>query len=205
MEGLPPPKPLKLEGNLLENWKRWKKEFNYYLAAIEADEKSDKVKSSLFLHCIGPKSREIYDTLTFDAAADNMILAKIMEKFEAYVAPRKNITYSRFKFFTYKQEDSQKFNNYLTEMKRLCSDCEFGNKETEILRDILVIGLFNKRLQERLLRETDLTLEKVVKSCQNAELTHEQAKMMQKTVSNPSNRDSVVDHVKSQSSRPNPN
>lgn len=61
--GLPPPKPLKLEGNVIENWKRWKKEFNYYLAAIEADDKSDKVMSNKLLHCIGHKGSEIYDTL----------------------------------------------------------------------------------------------------------------------------------------------
>ena len=196
MEGLPPPKPLKLEGNLLENWKRWKKEFNYYLAAIEVDAKNDKMKSSLLLHCIGPKAREIYDTLTFDEADDNMKLDKIMEKFEAYVAPRKNITYSRYKFLTFRQEEGQKFNAYLSEMKRLSHDCELGDKEASILRDVLVNGLAIRKLQERLLRETELTLDKVIKSCQNAELTHEQAKIMQKS-STANYRDSNVDQIRS--------
>ena len=45
---------------------------------------------------------------------------------------------------------------------------------------MLVIGLSNKRIQERLLREPDLTLKKVVTTYQTAELTRKQAKSMQK-------------------------
>ena len=117
MERLLPPKQLLLEGNLVENWKRWKKEFAFYMTATEYDSKAYNVKSSLLLHCIGEKAREIYDTLTFDVADDNMKLDKILEKFEAYLAPRKNITYSRYKFLTYRQEEGQSFSKYLTAIR----------------------------------------------------------------------------------------
>ena len=36
-----PPKELSFEGNLSENWERWKKEFKCYLTATESDEKGD--------------------------------------------------------------------------------------------------------------------------------------------------------------------
>lgn len=166
MDRLLPPKQLLLEGNLVENWKRWKKDFTFYLTATEYDTKADNVKSSLLLHCIGDKAREVYDTLTFDEDGDNLKLEKILEKFEAYLAPRKNITYSRYKFLTYRQEEGQSFSKYLTEMKKLCSDCELAALQNDLLRDMLVIGLTDKRIQERLLRETALTLEKVITSCQ---------------------------------------
>ena len=64
----------------------------------------EKVKASLLIHCIGDKAKEIYNPLTLDAVGDNMNYEKIMEKFEAYLAPRKNITFSRYKFLTYRQE-----------------------------------------------------------------------------------------------------
>lgn len=50
----------------------------------------------------------------------------------------------------------------------------------------------DKRQQERLLRVTTLTLEKVVNACQNAELTRQQAKAMQ---NGSTNRDTNVDQV----------
>ena len=53
MEGFNPPDTLSFESdNLSANWKRWKQDLNFYLAATEKDSKEDKVKSSIFLHCI---------------------------------------------------------------------------------------------------------------------------------------------------------
>ena len=176
MDRLLPPKPLLLEGNLVENWKRWKKDFSFYMTATEYDDKADNVKASLLLHCIGDKAREIYDTLTFDADGDDMKLDKILEKFEAYLAPRKNVTYSRYKFFTYRQEEGMSFNKYLTEMKKLGGDCELGTLQNSFLKDMLIIGLLDKRIQVGLFRDSNLTLEQVISTCQNAELTRQQAR-----------------------------
>ena len=83
------------------------------MTATEYEGKADNIKASLLLHCIGDKAREIYDTLTFDVEGDNMKYDKIVEKFEAYLAPRKNITFSRYKFLTYRQEEGQSFNKYI--------------------------------------------------------------------------------------------
>ena len=102
MERLTPPKPLSLDGNVVENWKIWKQDFNFYMVATEYENKDDKVKSSLLLHCIGQKCREIYNTLNFEAEGDNLKFDKIIEKFEAYLAPKRNITFSRYRFFTYR-------------------------------------------------------------------------------------------------------
>ena len=93
------------------------------MVAAEYDGKSEKVKASLLLHCIGDKAVDVYNTLVFDAEGDNMKYAKILEKFEAWLAPRKNITFSRYTFLTYRQQEPQTFNEYHTEMKRLSSDC----------------------------------------------------------------------------------
>ena len=98
---LTPPKPLIVEGNLVENWKRWKQDFTLYPTATEYTRKPNQVKSSLLVHCIGEKGREIYNNFTFDNEEDTLVYDKIIEKFEAYIALRKNLTYSRFKFLSY--------------------------------------------------------------------------------------------------------
>ena len=59
MEKLSPPKPLSLTGNLLENWKKWKQDFDLYMVAALYEDKGDKIKASLLLHCIGEKAREV--------------------------------------------------------------------------------------------------------------------------------------------------
>ena len=95
-----PPQPLSFEGNVSNNWRVWKQELTLYLDATESSTESDKVKASIFLTCIGKKGREIYNTFTFDSDGDNMKLDKIIEKFEGYCAPRKNLAFLCYAFLT---------------------------------------------------------------------------------------------------------
>ena len=105
MNRLKPPNSLGLEGNLLQIWKTWKQNFTLFLTVTECNGKSDEVETSL---C--------------SSTEDSMKYNKVLEHFEAYFGPRKNIAYSRFKFFTYRQEPGQTFDDYLTEMRKLSSD-----------------------------------------------------------------------------------
>ena len=77
-----PPQPLSFTGNVSNNWRVWKQELTLYLDATEASAKSDKVKSSILLTCIGKHGREIYNTFTFDSAADTMKFDFILQKFD---------------------------------------------------------------------------------------------------------------------------
>ena len=81
MEGFNPPDALSFKSdNLGAIWKRWKQDLHFYLAATEKDSKEDKVKSSIFLHCIGHKGREIYNSFIFEPKEHSMIFTKIIEK-----------------------------------------------------------------------------------------------------------------------------
>ena len=71
MERLNPPKPLSLDGNVQENWRIWKQNFQIYLIVAEYEEKSDKVKANLLLHVIGYASKRVYNTFTFIEEGDS--------------------------------------------------------------------------------------------------------------------------------------
>ena len=73
-----PPKELRFEGNLSENWERWKKEFKFYLTATESGEKGDEVKISRLLTTIGEKARDVYYTFTFATERDDMKLDPVI-------------------------------------------------------------------------------------------------------------------------------
>ena len=162
MDKFKPPNSLSLEGNLLQNWKTWKQNFTLFTTVIECNGKSDKVKTSL---C--------------SSTEDSMKYNKILEHFEAYFGPRKNITYSRFKFFTYRQEPGQTFDDYLIEMRKLSSDCDLFKLRKSLLRHMLIIGHNYKSLQERLLREPNLDLTKTIDTCRTAEVIRSLAHVIQ--------------------------
>ena len=166
--GLKPPKPFLFEGNIAEKWKQWKEEFEWYLIAIEADGKTEKVRAGILLHCLGPKGREVYNTLEFDSVEDRVKYSKIIERVEAYCIPRKNLTLLRFKFFTHRQEE-QLFDEFVTQLKKLSNDCEFGALRDSLVKDMIIIGNKDRRLQERLLRKPDISLGDAIKEGQAAE------------------------------------
>ena len=84
MEKFTPPGPLSFEGNIADKWKKWRQEFEFFLVATESDAKSDKIKSSILLACIGQRGRDIYNTFTFTSADDKLKLLPILAKFEEY-------------------------------------------------------------------------------------------------------------------------
>ena len=176
MDKLEPPQSFLFEGNISHGWKTWSKHFDFFLTATESDEKSDKVKTSILLSCIGPKGREIYETFQFATEGDRFILDTVLEKFTAYCNPRKNITIIRHKFFTYKQQEGQSFNDYVIELKKRSSECEFGNLQDSLVKDMIVCGVIDNSLRERLLRDADLTLDKAIASGHAAEETRLHAK-----------------------------
>ena len=59
MERLLAPEALK-DGNLSEGWRRFKREFEQFLEAIEKTEADDKVKVSILLRVIGERINDIY-------------------------------------------------------------------------------------------------------------------------------------------------
>ena len=108
MDKLEPPQPFSCDSNASQSWKLWLKHFSFYLVATEKNTKGDKIKTSIFLTCIGQKGREIYETFTFEPG-DEMKLAPVLHKFSEYCNSKKNITILRHNFFTYRQQEGQNF------------------------------------------------------------------------------------------------
>ena len=93
MDKLQPPGPLALQGNLSENWRKWKQHFQLYSAASGLNEKDEKIQSATLLHVIGEEALEVYNTFSWSAEGDDQKVSKITEKFDDYCNPRKNITW----------------------------------------------------------------------------------------------------------------
>ena len=190
MEKFTPPGPLTFEGNIADKWKKWRQEFEFFLVATESDAKSHKIKSSILLTCVGQRGRDIYNTFT---SVDNKLkLLPILAKFEEYCLPRKNITYLRYtrKFFSYHQREGQSFDHFVTEFKKLSSECELGTLLDSLIRDMIIVGITDNRLRERLLCEADLTLERCIQLGHAAEQTKLEVEELKREIKS-------IDQVKS--------
>jgi hypothetical protein len=174
---LKPPKPMKFDGNLADNWKKWCRNFQNYSDAVELEKKPEKKQCAVLLHTIGEEAMEVYDTFNL-AEGEKQTISSIMQKFADHFIPLKNITYERHKFFTRSQQPGETFDMFLTAIKGLSKVCDFGSLADEMLKDKIVIGIQNDNLRETLLQDAKLTLERAVNKCQASERSKHQLKEM---------------------------
>ena len=64
----------------------------------------------------------------------------------------------------------------MTQLKKLSSDCEFGELKNALIKDIVAKGIINTPLRERTLREPNLTLGKARELGQSTEQTKRNTK-----------------------------
>ena len=88
MGHMKPMGPLKMDGNVAENWRKWRQRWNLYAKASGADEKDEEIQCAIFLHKIGVEALEIYDSFTFPETEQDKI-EPLIQNFESLCTPRK--------------------------------------------------------------------------------------------------------------------
>ena len=178
MEHFKPPEPLSLEGNLSENWRRWKQRFELYRDASGISGKEEKTQAATLLHVVGAEALEVYNNFTWDNDGDNMKVEQIMAKFEAYCNPRKNVTWERHVFNNRNQLPGEPIDHFVTDLRTKAKTCEFGTLTDSLIRDRIVEGVLDDGIRSRLLRETSLTLQKALDICRSSEAASTQMKSL---------------------------
>ena len=80
----------------------------------------------------------------------------------------------RDSFNSGRQEEGEKFDDFLTEIKLLSKNCNFCDAcYPSLLRDRTVSGIFSDEVREKLLSEKDFMLEKAMKICCSKEKAFE--------------------------------
>jgi hypothetical protein len=174
-EQIPAPKALNLNGNVAENWRRWRKAFELYMTATEKDKKSQKIQCATFLTLAGESAIAVWETLTFEETEKDKI-EPLVAKFEEYCIPKKNVTHERHMFNLRKQKPDESVEQFVTELKRLAKNCEYGELTDSIIKDRIVEGINNDSTRARLLREKNLSLERCIEVCKAAEVADEYMK-----------------------------
>ena len=86
----------------------------------------------------------------------------------------------------------------MTELRKRAEHCEFAELKNSLIREKIVIGIRDKKTQERLLRESELSLEKALQICKAAE----EIKIQTDEMVGRSESTKKIDHVHSKSHRP---
>lgn len=136
MEFVTHPKELNFAAKkIAQMWIKWCDQFKLYLHATESDTKADKIIASILLTFIGSRGRDIYSTFVFENEEQKNDLQVVIETFNTYCQPRKNLTFLTSKFFTCKQK-GKRFNDYATELCYKANQCKFGKILNRLIKDM---------------------------------------------------------------------
>ena len=165
---LPPFNPTSDPSSLCQRWKAWKRRFETYLIAVNVTD--DKQKRALLLYQAGQETQELFDTLP-DTGDD---YATALTKLDAYFTPKKNVDYETFQFRQASQKAGETVDQFVTRLRKLAINCEFTDLDKE-LRSAVIQHCESKHLRRYGLRESDMTLEKLLAKARSLEVSEKQA------------------------------
>lgn len=170
VDGLRPPKGLKLSG-ADANWKKYKQLFEIYIEAAGLEKVRENRKIAIFLNAGGEEVVEVYNTLK---EKDKGSLKALFSALDAYAEPLKSLVLKTYEFLNYRQQDGEAIDHFVTRLKNQGKKCELGEMEDRLVAIMLVIGIADSSLKERLLREESLDLDRAVTICRAAEAGRKQ-------------------------------
>lgn len=165
------PKPLPPSGvDLPEDWRAFQKKLRLFLNAIGKDTAGDKVKIGLLLRTVGSRGKDIHDNFTYPTGKGKTVYKDVIVAFDGFCKPRVNLFNAGDQFMSCKQ-NNKAVDEYVTELRKLARYCEFPNIQTVdfLMLHIIVMGLDNKCIVEKVKESEAPTLANVIEMVQRSE------------------------------------
>ena len=90
--------------------------------------------------------------------------------------PKPSVIAQRYRFNTRNCRSGESISTYVAELHHLSEHCNFGPSLNEMLRDRIVCGIKDQKIQRRLLAEPELTFDKAFKLVSASESADKNAK-----------------------------
>lgn len=166
-------------------WKRWKRNFNYF---IEANQIIDtERKKTLLLLYAGEQVQETYENLAdlnefggprVDGFVDQY--KAIMAKLDAHFASKINVTVERHIFHQMKQASDEKMEKFAMRLRAQAKQCSFGDQCDSNIRDRLLAGCNSTEFRREMLKKGNPSLNDVIQSAKITEAVQVQEKAFRK-------------------------
>ncbi|GAA47610.1 hypothetical protein CLF_100578 [Clonorchis sinensis] len=168
-----------------KRWNHWFRTFETYLKTLESS-KPDKLET--LIHFVDPLVYDhIADHTDYKSTIDTLrklYTSKtllILENLDSVLT--RSRTHSKRLIFvlqTYKQENGQDIDQFVRKLKSLAKDCEFKSVsateyQDECVRDAIINGLASTSIREKLLAQSELTLDQAYQLARSLELAHKQS------------------------------
>ena len=160
-----------------EDWTFYTERLQEYFAANEIEEAAKQ--KAVLLSIVRVETYQLMRSLTAPQKPMKKSFEQLVTIVKEHHNPRPSVILQRFKFGSRKQKPGESIATFASELRRLSEHCNFGNTLDDMLRDRIVCGISDARLQRRLLAEPELTLKRALELAQAQESAEQGAQQLQ--------------------------
>ena len=146
-----------------ETWEHYCERLGHYFIAngIGDTEEADLSKRrSILLSVCGSKIYKLMSDLLAPNKPGTKTFAELVKLVQDHYAPKPSEIVQRYKFHNRFRSPGESVASYVAELRHLTEHCNFGQTMEVMIRDRLVCGIMDDKIQRRLLAEKDLTFKK---------------------------------------------
>ena len=137
------------------DWPSWKNRFQRYRRGSGLDKAAEDRQIDVLIYQMGHRAEEVFASFKPEPKKFDDALAK----FDEHFIPKRNIIYERAKFLRARQ-GSDSAEKFITDLHCLASTCEWGNLEDDLILLVLIIGMRDTTVSDRLQLDPQLSLDK---------------------------------------------
>ena len=143
-----------------ESWVEYTDCLEQYFSANEITDNGKK--RGVLLSVCGAKTYQLIRNLVNPRKPTDKSFAELENLVKNHLNPRPSSIVYRCKFNSRFRQQGETIQQYVAELRNLSEHCEFGEILEKMLRDRLVCGVNDERIQRRLLAESQLEFKKTM-------------------------------------------
>ena len=159
-----------------EEWVEYVERLELYFLANEINDATKK--RAILLNAADPTTYRLVKTLAIPGKPTDLPFAEIVKKVKNHFNPKPSPIIKRFEFNTRKQKANETVSEYVAALRQIAEYCEYGATLDAMLRDRLVCGIADKRVQDGYLREAKLSYKEALEMALAAETTEKDSQRL---------------------------
>ena len=141
-----------------ETWTSYTERIDEYFLANDV-ESPEKQRAILLSVCGASTYQKIRDLLAPEKPKSKSF-TEIVKLVQDHHQPPPSFIVQRFNFNMTNQKEGESISDFIANLRRISEHCKYGTNLEDMLRDRIVCGVRDKRIQQRLLAEPDLKFTK---------------------------------------------
>ena len=145
------------EFNLKDNWTQYIERLGHYFDANEIE--NPHKKKAILLSAVGAETYELMHNLCVPELPGEKTYVQLTKLIEDHLCPKPNIIVQRCKFNTRLRHTEESVAAFVSELRSIAAKCEYSEQLNDNLRDRLVAGINDDKIQQRLFQDANLTFQ----------------------------------------------